>query len=60
VAWRLTGSAGLLSDALESLVNLVAAALAVVVLHWAAKPPDDEHTTPRPSTSRPAPRARWS
>lgn len=44
LAWRLTGSAGLLSDALESLVNLVAALLAVVVLRWAAKPPDDEHT----------------
>lgn len=44
LAWRLTGSAGLLSDALESLVNLAAALLAVVVLRWAAKPPDDEHT----------------
>jgi cation diffusion facilitator family transporter len=41
---ELTGSAGLLSDALESVVNLVAAVLAVVVLRWAAKPPDDEHT----------------
>jgi cation diffusion facilitator family transporter len=44
IAWRLTGSAGLLSDALESVVNLVAALLAIVVLRWAAKPPDDEHT----------------
>ena len=44
IAWRLTGSAGLLSDAFESLVNLAAAVLAVVVLHWSVKPPDDEHT----------------
>jgi len=44
LAWRLTGSAGLLSDALESVVNLAAAVLAVVVLRWSAKPPDDEHT----------------
>jgi cation diffusion facilitator family transporter len=44
IAWRLTGSAGLLSDAFESLVNLAAAVLAVVVLRWSVKPPDDEHT----------------
>jgi cation diffusion facilitator family transporter len=44
IAWRLTGSAGLLSDAFESLVNLAAAVLAVVVLTWSVKPPDDEHT----------------
>ncbi len=44
LAWQLTGSAGLLSDAFESLVNLAAAVLAVIVLRWAAKPPDDEHT----------------
>ena len=44
LAWQLTDSAGLLSDALESVVNLVAALLAVVVLRWSAKPPDDEHT----------------
>ena len=42
-AWAITGSAGLLSDAMESLVNLAAAILAVLVLRWAAKPPDDEH-----------------
>ncbi len=43
VAWLLTGSVGLLSDALESVVNLAAALLAVVVLRWAAKPADEEH-----------------
>lgn len=43
LAWALTDSVGLLSDALESVVNLVAAVLALVVLRWAAKPPDEEH-----------------
>jgi cation diffusion facilitator family transporter len=43
LAWVLTGSVGLLSDALESVVNLVAAVLALVALRWAAKPPDEEH-----------------
>lgn len=42
-AWRLTGSVGLLSDALESLVNLGAAILALVVLSIAAKPADESH-----------------
>ncbi len=42
-AYSLTGSVGLLSDALESGVNLVAAVLALVVLTVAAQPPDDEH-----------------
>lgn len=43
-AYILTGSVGLLSDALESGVNLVAAVLALVVLNIAAQPPDEEHT----------------
>ena len=42
-AWRLTGSVGLLSDALESLVNLAAALLALSMLRLAATPPDDAH-----------------
>lgn len=42
-AYALTGSVGLLSDALESGVNLVAAVLALVVLTVAAQPPDEEH-----------------
>ena len=42
-AWWLTDSVGLLSDALESLVNLAAALLALGVLVVAARPPDDEH-----------------
>ena len=42
-AWWLTGSVGLLSDALESLVNLAAALLALSMLRLAASPPDEEH-----------------
>ena len=43
MAYLFTGSVGLLSDALESLVNLVSAVLALIVLHIAARPPDEEH-----------------
>lgn len=42
-AWWLTSSVGLLSDALESIANLVGALLALVVLTVAARPPDDDH-----------------
>ncbi|MCC6418262.1 MAG: cation transporter [Gemmataceae bacterium] len=42
-AYLLTGSVGLLSDALESVVNLAAACVALVVLAVAARPPDEEH-----------------
>src|SRR4051794_41849080 len=41
-AYFLTGSVGLLSDALESVVNLVAAVVALVALSVAAREPDDE------------------
>jgi cation diffusion facilitator family transporter len=43
LAWRLTGSVGLLSDALESVVNLVAAAMTLWMLTLASRPPDDAH-----------------
>lgn len=43
VAWYLTGSVGLLSDALESLVNLGGASLAFLMLRIAAQPPDEGH-----------------
>jgi cation diffusion facilitator family transporter len=43
VAWRLTGSVGFLSDAAESLINLVAAVLALVTILWATRPPDANH-----------------
>lgn len=41
--YRVTGSVGLLSDAAESLVNLAAALVAVVVLKLIAKPADRDH-----------------
>jgi cation diffusion facilitator family transporter len=43
-AYLLTGSIGLLSDALESLVNLVAAIVALMALSIAARPPDEDHS----------------
>jgi cation diffusion facilitator family transporter len=43
MAYVLTGSVGLLSDAAESLVNLVAAVVALGALVWASKPADEEH-----------------
>ncbi|BDD81917.1 transporter [Tsukamurella pulmonis] len=42
-AWLLTGSVGLLSDAAESSVNLVAAIGAYVALKVAARPADSDH-----------------
>ena len=42
-AWLITDSVGLLSDALESVVNLAAAIFALVMLTVAARPPDEEH-----------------
>ena len=42
-AWWLTGSVGLLSDALESLINLAAALLALSMLRLAAAPPDADY-----------------
>jgi cation diffusion facilitator family transporter len=42
-AWWLTGSVGLLSDALESVVNLAAACVALVALTIAARPADEDH-----------------
>jgi cation diffusion facilitator family transporter len=42
-AWWLTGSVGLLSDALESFVNLAGAMMALAMLSLAAMPADDNH-----------------
>jgi cation diffusion facilitator family transporter len=42
-AWWLTGSVGLLSDALEAFINLGAGLLALWMLRVAASPPDDKH-----------------
>src|SRR5205823_858510 len=43
VAYLLTGSVGLLSDAVESLVNLVGALTALAMLTIAARPADEDH-----------------
>ena len=43
IAWRITGSVGLLSDAAEGLTNVAAAVLALAMLTIAARPPDDGH-----------------
>ncbi|MGF1574520.1 MAG: cation diffusion facilitator family transporter, partial [Cyanophyceae cyanobacterium] len=43
LAYGVTGSIGLLSDALESGINLVASCVAVWALSLAAKPADPEH-----------------
>ena len=42
-AYLITGSVGLLSDALESCVNLVAAIIALIMLTLAEKPADEKH-----------------
>ncbi len=42
-AYFLTGSVGLLSDALESGANLISAVVALVVLTLVARSPDEEH-----------------
>lgn len=42
-AWLITDSVALLSDAGESVVNLVAAGIALLAFRWASQPPDEEH-----------------
>ena len=43
LAYQLTGSVGLLSDALESFVNLAGAVVALAMLSVAARPADEDH-----------------
>ena len=43
VAWQLTDSVGLLSDALESVVNLAGAMMALAMISLAEQPADDKH-----------------
>jgi cation diffusion facilitator family transporter len=43
LAWWLTDSVGLLSDAMESLVNLASAAFALLMVKIAARPADADH-----------------
>jgi cation diffusion facilitator family transporter len=44
VAYLLTGSISLLSDAVESVVNMLGALMALSMLTIAARPPDNDHT----------------
>ncbi|MDB5753192.1 MAG: cation diffusion facilitator family transporter [Ramlibacter sp.] len=43
LAWWITGSVGLLSDAMESGVNLASAAFALLMVKIASRPADDDH-----------------
>ena len=43
LAWWITGSVGLLSDAMESFVNLASALFAVAMVTVAQRPADDDH-----------------
>ena len=43
IAWWMTGSVGLLSDALESVVNLAGAMMALAMITVAEQPADDHH-----------------
>tara|TARA_R110000850_G_scaffold3217_5_gene15519 strand:- start:1305 stop:2201 length:897 start_codon:yes stop_codon:yes gene_type:complete len=43
IAFRMTGSVALYSDALESVVNIVAAVMALVAIRISARPPDANH-----------------
>ena len=43
-AYLMTGSISLLSDAIESVVNLMGAVMALSMLTIAARPPDNDHT----------------
>jgi cation diffusion facilitator family transporter len=43
LAWHLTGSVALLSDAIESIVNVATAIAALIAIRFAAQPADDNH-----------------
>lgn len=42
-SWQISGSVSLLSDAIESIINLLAALLALTMLSIAARPADNDH-----------------
>jgi cation diffusion facilitator family transporter len=43
IAWYLTGSNAILTDALESIINVVAGGFALYSLYYSAKPRDEDH-----------------
>lgn len=55
VAYWLTDSVGILTDALESIVNVAAGAMSLYALYWSARPKDKSHplVTERLSYFRP-------
>src|SRR3977135_4531066 len=42
-AYYLTGSVALLSDAIESIVNVATAVVALLAIRWSSQPADEEH-----------------
>ncbi len=43
IAWKLTNSDAVFSDAMESIVNVISAFMGLYSLHLAAKPKDEDH-----------------
>jgi len=43
LAWQITGSVALFSDALESIVNVVASGAALLAIHYSSRPADANH-----------------
>lgn len=43
LAWWLTGSVAILTDALESIINVVAGSFALISVYYAAQPRDEDH-----------------
>ncbi|MCK9163405.1 MAG: cation diffusion facilitator family transporter [Bacteroidales bacterium] len=43
IAYFITNSVGVYSDAMESIVNVIAGAISLISLRWAAKPRDERH-----------------
>lgn len=43
IAWYLTGSVAILTDALESIVNIIAGLIGIYSLYVSAKPRDEDH-----------------
>ncbi len=43
LAWRVTGSVALFSDALESVINVATAVVAIMAIGFAAQPADEKH-----------------
>jgi len=60
LAWWVTGSVGLLSDAMESFVNLAGAMFALRMVTVAEAPPDERWASSGPPATACSIRSRWS